>query len=196
VLSSRENGSLDEALAFLNRESERLIGIDGSLLEMLPTDAATKLTVSGEHTIVAARVLEEIAQIREEQGEPDRATSAGVKAFALYAAAARMDPAAADGVYRKRIVSFGDACADRGLTEEELRALMQGYETLGAFSRAEDALFALLDIAASPRDVLDEGLGFYHRLYEKNDEELADGGLPRDEISDGIAELKRRAASI
>ncbi len=195
VLSLRDNNTPEEALDFLRRESERLIGIEGGLLEVLPPDALRKMTASAEHAIVAARVLEEIALIREEQGQPHEATAAAVKAFALYAAVVHIDPTAADEAYRKRITAFGDACAERGPTPAELRDLMRGYEALGAFARAEDALFALLDSVESPQDYLSEGLDFYERLSEKSDEELAQGGLPRSEIPDGIEELQEKTGA-
>lgn len=196
VLSLRDNNTPDEALGFLNRESERLIGIDGALLEVLTPDALRKMTASAEHTIVAARVLEEIALIREEQGLPHEATAAGVKSFALYAAAVQIDAAAADDGYRERIIGFGDACAERGLTADELRELMHGYEALGAYGRAEDALFALVDSVESPQELLLLGLDFYTRLNGKADDELADGGLPRSEIPDGIQELRKKAGAV
>ncbi len=195
VLSLRENEARGQALDFLNRESERLIGIDGAMLEILSPDAIQKATASVEKSFVAARILEEISLISEEEGDRHRATAAAVKAFWLYAAAAQSDASAADNTFRERIAGFGDACAERGLDADDLRSLMAGYEMLGEFGRAEDALFALVEVAGNADDVLPVGRGFYARLAEHEDAELEKGGLPRNELQDGVDGFLARVQS-
>ncbi|HPU86509.1 MAG TPA: DUF6483 family protein [Candidatus Latescibacteria bacterium] len=195
VLSLRENEARGQALDFLNRESERLIGIDGAMLEILSPDAIQKATASVEKSFVAARILEEISLISEEEGDRHRATAAAVKAFWLYAAAAQSDASAADNTFRERIAGFGDACAERGLDAADLRSLMAGYEMLGEFGRAEDALFALVEVAGNADDALPVGRGFYARLAEHEDAELEKGGLPRNELQDGVDAFLARVQS-
>jgi len=195
VLSLRENEARGQALDFLNRESERLIGIDGAMLEILSPDAIRKTTASVEKGFVAARILEEISLISEEEGDHHRATAAAVKAFWLYAAAAQADASATDNTFRERIAGFGDACAERGLAEGDLLSLMAGYEMLGEFGRAEDALFALVEVARRPGDLLPVGRDFYARMAEHEDAELEKGGLPRNELQDGIDGFLARVQS-
>jgi hypothetical protein len=54
---------------------------------------------------------------------------------------------------------------------------------------AENVLF---DILAATPEFSTEGLQFYRRLLTKSDEDLRAGNLPREEILEGIAELKTR----
>jgi tetratricopeptide (TPR) repeat protein len=71
-------------------------------------------------------------------------------------------------------------------------ALMEHYETVGQFAKAEDALFALLESEPSNGAFAELGLEFYNRLLRRPDEALECGNLPRSEVNAGIAELKAR----
>jgi tetratricopeptide (TPR) repeat protein len=65
------------------------------------------------------------------------------------------------------------------------------YEQAGQFAKAEDALFSLIEAAPGNTDALAMGAAFYGRLLRLDDGQLAAGGLPREEVEAGLAELKR-----
>lgn len=82
---------------------------------------------------------------------------------------------------------------DRGvLPAEVMAALMHVYEQNGAFAKAEDALFELLDAVDQSPAVLAWGERFYERLLAKNDAVLRAGDLPREEVLAGQADLRLR----
>ena len=70
--------------------------------------------------------------------------------------------------------------------------LMQHYERLGDFAKAEDALFAMLELQPQNQRALDFGFAFYERLRGQSDAALAAGNLPRTELEAGLGELSRR----
>ena len=70
--------------------------------------------------------------------------------------------------------------------------LMRHYERTGQFARAEDALFAMLDLDPENARVQDFGAAFYQRLEGKSDAALEAGDLPRPEIVAGLAEVEKR----
>lgn len=74
--------------------------------------------------------------------------------------------------------------------------LMRYYEQTGEFAKAEDALFAMLETEPSNAELLNFGITFYQRLLQKNDDTLAAGNLPREEVKSGLAELEKRKAGI
>ena len=74
--------------------------------------------------------------------------------------------------------------------------LMQHYERVGAFGKAEDLLFAMLESEPNEPGLLNFGIAFYQRLAGKSDASLNDGNLPRAEVESGLAELDRRNASV
>jgi hypothetical protein len=68
-------------------------------------------------------------------------------------------------------------------------ALMIYYETTGAFSMAEDVLYDWIDAEPGSSDPLEAGIALYQQLLLKPNEELTAGGLPRDEVEEGLEDL-------
>lgn len=59
------------------------------------------------------------------------------------------------------------------------------------FAQAEDHLWKAVDTAPGPQTIL-VGTGFYCSLLRKDDDTLATGGLPREEVVDALDELIER----
>jgi hypothetical protein len=90
--------------------------------------------------------------------------------------------------------AFLAALADAPLPARTQAMLMRYYEQRGAFAKAEDVLFDLLDAEPGNSEVLDFGMAFYERLRGQSDSALANGNLPRPELEAGLAELFQRQA--
>jgi len=90
------------------------------------------------------------------------------------------------------VAVFTGALADAPLPAQTQAMLMHHYERIGAFAKAEDALFALLDAAPITAEVAEFGIAFYERLRGQSDSALAAGNLPRSELEAGLAELQHR----
>lgn len=90
---------------------------------------------------------------------------------------------------------FLAALADGPLPARTQAMLMRHYEQNGAFGKAEDVLFDLLETEPANAALLDFGIGFYERLRSQTDLALASGNLPRQELEAGLAELCQRRAS-
>jgi hypothetical protein len=88
------------------------------------------------------------------------------------------------------------ALADAPLPARTQAMLMQHYERRGAFAKAVDALFALLDAEPGNSEALDFGIAFYERLRGQSDTALVNGSLPRHELEAGLAELRQRKANL
>jgi hypothetical protein len=65
------------------------------------------------------------------------------------------------------------------------------YERRGAYARAEDALFEMLEGSAGDAQLLASGREFYQRLLRQSDARLAAGDLTRREVEAGLSELRR-----
>ena len=68
--------------------------------------------------------------------------------------------------------------------------LMRHYEQTREFAKAEDALFATLDVAPPSPELLELGASFYQRLLDLSDDALMAGNLPRAEAEAGLAEFR------
>ena len=91
-----------------------------------------------------------------------------------------------------KVEVFLDALQDSPLPLETQARLMQHYERVGAFGKAEDALYAMLEADPNEPRLLDFGIAFYQRLKSQADTSLTAGNLPRSELEAGLAELERR----
>jgi hypothetical protein len=72
-------------------------------------------------------------------------------------------------------------------------ALMQHYERLGNYAKAEDMLHGLLETGEGQEEMLELGKAFYRRLLGKSDDTLTTGNLPRAEVEAGLREIGARA---
>lgn len=72
-----------------------------------------------------------------------------------------------------------------------LEKLFAFYEYRERYDKAEDILF---DLLAVDRDYRRQGMAFYERLLNVADDQLKAGGLPRNEILEGIEHLKMEAS--
>ena len=83
--------------------------------------------------------------------------------------------------------------ADGGTIPPIVARLLFLYQERGGFyADAEDLLFDLLQ--HDEPGMLDEGIAFYERLLTKDDTDLRDGNLPREEVEEGLSELRRKKA--
>ena len=94
------------------------------------------------------------------------------------------------------VAAFTATLADAPLPAQTQAMLMHHYERTGAFAKAEDALFALLDATPATHEVVDFGLAFYERLRGQRDTALTAGNLPRSELEAAVAELLSRKANL
>jgi tetratricopeptide (TPR) repeat protein len=70
--------------------------------------------------------------------------------------------------------------------------LLRYYEQRGAFAKAEDTLFTMLEDAPGSPIVAEVGRAFYTRLQAHSDDALAAGNLPRDEVDAGRRTFETR----
>ena len=70
--------------------------------------------------------------------------------------------------------------------------ILHHYERMGDFAKAEDALFAIVDMEKAGPELLEFGTTFYRRLLSQSDTFLIVGNLPRHEVEAGLAEFRAK----
>ena len=95
-----------------------------------------------------------------------------------------------------RVQIFVQALGDALLPLSTQARLMQHYETIGDFAKAEEALFSMLEAEPANTALLELGIGFFERLRSLSDASLEAGNLPRLEVESELAELRRRGAGV
>jgi hypothetical protein len=182
------------ALREIQSAGNTLLGIDGTLIrgcsprqlrDLLGTDpslAVPKIYILG-------LLLKEESEVRAAAGEGDESVLLALKSLELLVDAWLEDEKALAPEHTKAVDALLAGLSGYALPGELLEKVMAWYEGTGRFDRAEDVLF---DIVALSPGFAAAGMEFYRRLLMKSDEDLRDGGLPRDEVLEGIADLKAR----
>jgi hypothetical protein len=182
----------DEAEALISRTAQKLLGFDIGLLRQLSDEAIVQLlrrpnTADVGLYLVAAELLAEQGDIDERRGWADGGYDCHHKALSLFLEAHAGAPEGWSDEYAWKVSLLLGRLADYPLPPALNRKLFSYLELQGDYGQAENILFRLAE-AGDPR-ASEAGAGFYDRLREKTDEELEQGGLPRDEMEEGAEEF-------
>lgn len=198
LLGLQRNGDLDKALLALHAACKELSGLgidtvvsvsDETLLSLLATNGDRD---AGKCLVVAA-LLGEQARIQEKQGQAQAARAGNQRAFLLLTEALIHEDTLRNAENEAHLLDLtARLSAASDLPLSLLHRLFHCYEALGRFGKAEDALFALRERGYS--GAREEAASFYRRLLSLSDAALAAGGLPRDEVEEGLTEVAARTA--
>ena len=188
-----------EASAIAGAEFKALAGADATeLLRMSDTELLARL-IEGEPTFnvenkifMLATLFKARGDLLVRQGQPDEGRPYYLKGLHLLLDALGRSETPRRPDFAPTVETFVIALGDAPLPLDTSAMLMRHYEQIGQFGRAEDMLFTILDITPASAELLDFGAAFYRRLLQVNDEMLAAGNLPREEVKAGLAELNKR----
>lgn len=210
VFTLKQQRKHTEALSELDELMRRQFGLNLSLLNSLPAEDVIEMfrfrgMIEVDNLQHAARLIEEEAYIYQEKAKvegiddqermdaEDEAVIRLIRSlhFYLYALNHGANPQLLDAPQRVEGVL--------GLTKEyELparteRQLALYREQQGHYDQAENSWYRLLQLGPEfPIRYRDDAQSFYQRLSQLTDEQLEQGGLPRNEVEEGLAELSRQ----
>ena len=199
-INSLKRGQLwREADELIDGEFKRLLRAGAqAAAQMSETELLAKL-IQGEPTqvvhhkaLLLTTLLKEAGDLALAQRQPTESRACYLKGLSLLLETLAGAEASAFPDFVPKVEVFVQALQDAPLPLNTQARLMQHYERLGEFGKAEDMLFAMLE--AEPREpkLLDFGFSFYQRLASQSDAALTGGNLPRAELQAGLAELERR----
>ena len=198
VLTLKKARRFDEAELAVSEAAKNLVGLDVKTLLALPVEQIVSLfspsgSLDAGKCIVVAEILYEYGEIKSLRGEEDLAYHARIRALSLLLevsgreSLARIPDAQR---YLRQIESLTAALSDYPPVPAVQQRLVFHHERQGDFADAEDVLFELVD--AGHEDIIAAGIELYQRLLAKSDDELEQGQLPREEVEDGLSQLRSR----
>jgi tetratricopeptide (TPR) repeat protein len=192
IIAFKRRGKYDEAEALISRTAQKLLGFDADLLRQLSDEGIVQLLRRPDPSdvelyLVAAELLAEQGEIDELRGDRDQGYDCYHKALSLYLETCLGAPEGWSASYADKVTFLLDRLRDYPLPPTVDRKLFRYLELQGDYGQAENVLFRLAE--AGDPEASAAGDGFYERLREKTDEELEQGGLPRDEMEEGAAEF-------
>jgi len=182
----------------LDRALQDLSGLSLDLVQTLSLQGLLEvLRAGGEPDVARALAVAEMlylhALVRERQGDGARAHGDRVRALTLYLevllAFRHERLAAATG----RAEELVEALRGSELPDPTLTRLFRYLEVTGRLARAEDVLFEMVERGTGGEQVIADGIAFFARLLEMDDAALEAGDLPREEVMEGLAQLRDRA---
>jgi hypothetical protein len=185
-----------EATGVVEDEVRRLLGTDArSVLALSETELLAKLIQAEppqamrEKMWLVTTLLKEAGDTAAGEGRSEESRAFFLKGLHVLLETLVENDEADFPDFVPRVELFLNALQGAPLPLETHARLMQHYERTGQYAKAEDQLFAMLEAAPAHPGLKELGFGFYKRLQGKTERELSDGGLPREEVEAGLAEL-------
>jgi hypothetical protein len=181
-------GELDTALETLHDMQQRVTGLESTLLHHLSeTDLLMLLTPAGqpnlEKTLQCAELLGAEYALREAHGGAEPALAH--KALALYLSALTAESGLLNH-YSAQLETLA-RLAHYALPTDMQQQLVLSYAQAGQFANAENWLYRWQ--ALEPEAARAQAEIFYRELLDLDDAALEAGGLPRDEVEEGLAQI-------
>ena len=186
----------EAALALLDETYPRLTGLTGELLRhAAPKTLLQLLSFAGEiepaRVVAAAELLKEEGDLRAELGRDDLAYACYDRALFLFVALIEQHGFMMLEGRLARIDAVADAIGLYTLPADVGLRLFSYYRLTHRYGDAEVWLFRAL-AATEDRTALQDGISFFEDLLRREDRELTDGGITRQEAEEGLAELRER----
>jgi hypothetical protein len=188
-----------EANLIAEKEVRDLMGSDiATVIQLSETELLARL-IRGEPTLAVrekalmlATLLKEAGEIAAGEGRWEEGRECFLKGLHLLLGILAREEVFECPQFVPRVEEFLSALGDWALPLTTQAMLMQHYERLAEFGKAEDALFSMIEAQPDNLDLLNFGVGFYRRVEHKSDEALNAGNLPRAELQAGLAQLLAR----
>lgn len=193
VFGLRKQGDDEGALDVIEEAYGTLAGLSPSLVQGLSEDdllglLRTRGVLDADRCLALVELLREEADIYEDDDQPEESFPRYLKALRLtLEVMPELDRTSAWPAAEKRDELL-DRLSSFELPPATLSRLIGHFEAAGRYDRAEDNCWELIE-AAPGAATFALVRRFYERLLTLPDDVLGAGGLPRDEVSEGLARL-------
>lgn len=188
VLGLRQQNKQTEALWILDDQFKRQFRLNSQLLNSLSIKDVIDMFRVGD--TVEADKLQSLALLMKEEGiiylemdQPEEGMKRFMKALHLFVYASLHGADTNMWNIDQEVTLVQQFIKGYRPPVETEKLLMQYEEQVGRLDKAEDLLYRLRkDAEIGP----EETQAFYNRLLKLNDEQLESGGLPREEVLEGL----------
>lgn len=198
----QKNQLWDQARQLTDEEFQRLVGLGAAAVAQLSETELLARVIQGEttlavreKTLILATLLKEAGDIAAGQEKYIESRAYHLKGLDLLLGVLAREDIFEFPEFVPRVEAFVQVLSDGPLPLTTQAMLMQQYERSGAFGKAEDILFSMMEEAPQNVGLLDFGIAFYQRLRSQSNDALAAGNLPRGELDAALTQLVARKAA-
>ncbi|OBZ08680.1 DUF6483 family protein [Bacillus sp. FJAT-26390] len=191
IMNLRRERKHEEALLFIDELLDKRFRLSSKLIRSLSDeDLMRMMTTNGvletDHMQAIAILMKQEAELNGDLGREDESFVAYVKALHLFLRLSLVDAEPTIVEPRGQIKELLERLLPYELPLSTKRLMMEWHEAEGHFDLAENMMHELLgDNALTPSAAED----IYRRMLLQPDERLEAGGLPREEIEQGLEAL-------
>jgi hypothetical protein len=193
IMNLRRERKHEEALLFIDELLDKRFRLSSKLIRSLSDeDLMRMMTTNGvletDHMQAIAILMKQEAELNGDLGREDESFVAYVKALHLFLRLSLADAEPTIVEPRGQIKELLERLLPYELPLPTKRLLMEWHEAEGHFDLVENMMHELLgDNALNPSAAED----IYRRMLLQSDDRLEAGGLPREEIEQGLEALLR-----
>jgi hypothetical protein len=196
IRSLQKGQKWGEAGRITDEQLQQLLGGDAKIVVSLSETELLARLIAGESTLavrektlIVATLLKEAGDIAAGQAAPDEGRSCYLKGLHLLLGVMAREDVSDFPDFVPRVEVFLSALGDLPLPIATQAMLMQHYERVGDYAKAEDFLFSMIEAHPGNQDLLNFGIRFCERLQQRSDDALVGGNLPRSELEASLAQL-------
>lgn len=201
ILKNKKEGNFDKVLVLIDDTFKEIFRLslkffnsfsDENLIDMIKSGGS----INSDKCIMMAKLLEEEAYIFEIQKKDDESFCILLKSLNLFLEAY---------INKNTDSNLKEHFSDIDLIIEKVQKyklpsyiqykLIDYYTDIHKYDKADDIMFEILEYADFSNDSVKSGIKFYEDLLLKEDNDLENGNLPKDEIADSLSQLKAKLNS-
>lgn len=191
IMNLRQGRKHEEALLFIDELLDKRFRLSSKLIRSLSDEDLMKvMTTNGilesDHLQAIAVLMKEEAELYSELGRKDESFFTYVKSLHLFLRLSLADAEPTIAEPRDQIKVLLERLSPYELPVPAKRLLMEWHEAEGHYDLAENVMYELLEDNALK---LSEAEDIYRRMLLQHNERLEAGGLPREEIEQGLKAL-------
>jgi tetratricopeptide (TPR) repeat protein len=190
VMFKRRNQNFAEAMELLTQAMKQLLGLNSKMVLALSVkDLMALLSTQGQFDAAKGLLLSDMlkaeGELQLDVGNEEQAGRCYEKALELLLEMRWMNEATeAQEEVEERLDSLLSIIKPASMPPRLIKLLMDYYDSTGKLAKAEDMLFFLLDEEVGNVEWLDTGLQMLERWQIKRIDELEQGGLSIEEVTE------------
>ncbi len=198
ILRLRQYNKHEEALIYADDLLLQMTGLTSSFINSVSEDMLIQAIsplgmLNVEKCLWIAVLLKAEGEVYEAMGTSNESYYRYLKSLNLYLLALFQEVTMQDTELQSDIDELINKLVDYQLPVATLEKLFRYYEYSGAYDKAEDMLFEIVEESQGNAGYIGMGTAFYNRLLSKSDAELQRGNLAREEVQEGSAQLNTYA---
>lgn len=191
VMGLRKAMKQEEAILVLEELLDKHFRLSGKLIRSLSDEDLIKMmTTNGlvdtDHLQAIAYLLKQEAVLFDELGREAEGYALYVRSLGLFIRLSLMNAEPTIVEPGVQIAELLELLRAYELPIPAKRLLMEWYDAEGKYDLAENMLYELQKENALSAA---EGIALYNRWLQLSDKQLAEGGLPREEVQQGLTEI-------